>query len=964
MSRRMKKSNPTALTISIALFVLISAALPGIAHDEQRYTAQRRPRVTVMEFHDTNTAADHSEYGESVSAMLVTYLKTKSQFVVVERQDIRGVLDEWNMIEEGRTKQDLTSKQIELLERIDVIIQGSVTILGNRIEVDGKLLSREDGRIITAAERSGPIDCLRQIVDRLGVALETSFLTPYYGRVQLTLYEPDNVHFLLTPILTPQALDEEKPPGELGATIIPGEDKDIIRNWIAGPATHTIENLLAGWYTLRLSRGGYEDVKISNSVLRAVEASKGFEVRYHKDSRMLPLDQAPDGERLRQLLVRVDSLATNEIDLSSRGIEMKKLQGALDFAVLDENKDPLPEARIMMRSVALAINPGYRDALRKEIAKLERDQTGDEAIRTSTTTGNEVSKEDSSKGGAPKVGTSEEGKTDETNGFERALYKALDLVDKTLEKNVDQKQSKSKESACEYFIEERPPTFDHGSRIVHFGETLRPQDFKGGELFFENYQGESVPVGMYEVVAWAPRQVIRKITVMISEDRDVAKIRNIDLARQRRDVLIIGKSKNIISFKGEETGLEQVYGMDLESGHRMVSLPVDRFDVQLDGTDSGAWMRELDLRLANEEPPSLDDVFMENGLLENVEQTPADPLIEVRVKSTIWVGGRFQNFRPFPHTFYNPRIGELLDQILEETSVYDWTSLEADDDKLTILASRLQDIDLLILDEDDMSRMRVFPELATVIRSWVESGHSLMAFVTREGDYENVLGKPLRMRRRSSSADRVRLNFEGGDPTYDYDVEIGSRRELPRLKTKNFKSSSEWRIVAYTKKEKRPRIVESGSPVEGGYIMVWFETARVGARWQAFVDEASGLGRILRPVARFFTGERSAKSWEHLSYTPESDAGEDPESTAATYPAASGTSSAENGPKAEKKRRQIEIDDQIKIGEARWKARLANDEIALAKTQLMSRALLWAEYLMYRRVGDPDRLDQLRDRIR
>lgn len=936
-----------------ALLGLGSAAATCAAHEEQKYTAQRRPRVTVMEFRDTNSSADESKYSESVSAMLVTYLKRKSQFVVVERQDVQSVLTEWTRNQEGQTKQELTSGQIELLERIDVIIQGSVTVLGNRIEIDGKLLSREDGRIITAAERSGPIDCLRQIVDRLGVALENGFLTPYYGRVQLTIYEPENVHFLLTPILIPNALDEEKPPGELEATILPGEKKDTIRKWIASPATHTIENVLAGWYTLRLMRGGYEDVKIPNALLRAVETPSGFEVRYHADSRMLPLSQAPDSEVLRRLLVRVDRLETNEIDLSARGVEMRKLQGALDFSVFNESKEPLPEAKVMMRSIALAINPGYQDALRKKLTELETAQAGDESVEESPVSEEVIEEEDTS---------------DEGNTLERALYKTLGLVvDKSLEKKEEQGESKKEETVCEFFEEERPPAFDHGSRIVRLGETFNPDDFRGGDLYFEDYHGEVVPVGMYEVAVWAPRQALRKLTVMVSEDRDFAKLRKVNLERRRRDVLIVGRSMNKVRFTGEETGLEQEYGLDAENGQRSVSLPVDLFDMECDSDGLGTWKRQLDLRPASDEPPSFADAFLEEPSNGEVEQDNASLPAEVRVKSTIWVGGRFQGFRPVPHTFYNPRVGDLLDQILNETSAYDWSSLEADDDKLAALADRLQDIDLLILDEDDMSRIRVFPELAAVIRGYVEGGHALLAFVTREGDYQNVLGRPLTLKRRHFDADRVRLNLDGGSPKFDYDVEVGWHRPLPRVKTKSYRSSPEWKIVSYTKKQKKPRVIEAGDPAEGGYAMVWFETAAVEARWQSFVNEVTGLRRILRPVGRFFSGGGS-KSWKQLAVSL-MDESEGPATNATAVPAegdgvGAADSSDKSSSKSERKNRKMSVEEQIEIGEAKWRARVANDEISLAKTQLNRRALLWAEYLMYRRLdGSYERIGEFRERI-
>src|SRR4051794_36372431 len=68
-----------------------------------RYTAQRKPRITVYDFQDTNSEAQSKKYGSSVQAMLVTFLKRKSQFVVVERQKLGDVLAEWQRNQRGQT---------------------------------------------------------------------------------------------------------------------------------------------------------------------------------------------------------------------------------------------------------------------------------------------------------------------------------------------------------------------------------------------------------------------------------------------------------------------------------------------------------------------------------------------------------------------------------------------------------------------------------------------------------------------------------------------------------------------------------------------------------------------------------------------------------------------------------------------------------------------------------------------
>src|SRR6185295_364667 len=150
-------------------------------------------------------------------------------------------------------------------------LRGPREIRGPRIEVDAKLLSRFDARIIAAAQRSGPVACLRSIVERLGIALEQEFLRPYYGKVRFNLTEPENTRVFLTPILLDKALDEEKPPVERSSTVKIDSDSDKVDPWITDPTTYTIENLLSGFYSMRLERTGYEELSAKNRFWEARE---------------------------------------------------------------------------------------------------------------------------------------------------------------------------------------------------------------------------------------------------------------------------------------------------------------------------------------------------------------------------------------------------------------------------------------------------------------------------------------------------------------------------------------------------------------------------------------------------------------------------------------------------------------------------------------------------------------------
>src|SRR5262245_25145420 len=122
----------------------------------ERYTAQRKPRAAVYRFTDTHRQATETVFSASVKAMLVTYLKRKSQFVVVERQDLGDIEQEWKLSRAGRTNLITDPASRELLETIDAVLIGTVTLLdapspierttgggggdSSRIEIDVKAL--------------------------------------------------------------------------------------------------------------------------------------------------------------------------------------------------------------------------------------------------------------------------------------------------------------------------------------------------------------------------------------------------------------------------------------------------------------------------------------------------------------------------------------------------------------------------------------------------------------------------------------------------------------------------------------------------------------------------------------------------------------------------------------------------------------------------------------------------------
>src|SRR6185295_737544 len=315
------------------------------AQEPAPYTAQHPPRVAVLDFDDANAEARKADYASSVEAMLETFLERKSQFIVVERKKLRGLLEERKRIQNGMVEvspDDTTSRK--LLEKVDIFIQGTVTLLsgtaeenvqGPQVEIDAELYAGFSGRHIAAAQRSGPADCLRWIVDRLGIALEQDFLRPYYGRLRFELADPKNVRVFLTPISSEAAHGETHPPAERSFSVSIGEKTDLVKPWITDPTGLTIENLLSGWDSIRLARPGYEDLAADAARWEVRDRSGKAEVYDRESGR--PLSQMEP--EARRFVVHVKPSATEAIDGNARGFLLHKQEGSLTVRVKRKHLD-------------------------------------------------------------------------------------------------------------------------------------------------------------------------------------------------------------------------------------------------------------------------------------------------------------------------------------------------------------------------------------------------------------------------------------------------------------------------------------------------------------------------------------------------------------------------------------------------------------------------------------------------
>ncbi len=631
-----------------------------------RFTAQRRPRVAILEFDNMNAEAAKTGYASSVEAMLVTFLQRKSQIAVVERNKLGGLYEEKRRIQMGQV--DVPpgdTAALKLLERVDAYILGSVTLLdGPRIEIDVKLFSRFDGRVVAAAQRSGPLDCLRPVVERLGIALEREYLSPYLGGLEVRLTVPENVGISLTPIPQDAAPDEERAPADRNSTVNIGDEYDTVEPWITNPTSYTISNLLPGWYSLSLARPGYEDLRTDPRRWEVRRRSDRLDVFDHTTD--LPLSETDPEQR--RFVVRVETGATGKIDGDALGFSLRKKGGSLAPRVkrkyLDKDYAHMPARAVLMGGLGLDLNPSQR-----------------------------------------------------------------------IKKLTDAK--------CD-LVRERPFPFpDYGLTYVAAGQTFDFDAFRGGELIIDDYKGETVPAGRYEMVLWNPYFDKQKIAVVVLDGEQRKEARK-SLPRDTLPLKLETTGARLgyqVMLKGRETGHTRVLPLDVPGVKELRGLPVDTYTVSTNVPGLTGWKRTLEHMPGKPVAPRYHTSSPYKPETTNTyEDEPARRDILI-VKTGFVLAGRLELLRRSLNPrkddlFFDEQVGKLLDKIL--------AAPDETPDELRELVRRLEVIDLLVLAPEDMARLRRSPKLAALVRDYVEKRRSPLRVRLRawglRGDPRSAVG--------------------------------------------------------------------------------------------------------------------------------------------------------------------------------------------------------------------------------
>jgi len=759
---------------------------PAAAPRQKVYTAQQKPRVAVMQFENTNQLAKEQKYGESVSAMLITFLKRKSQLVVVERQNLDKVLNEWKLEGSGATAPE-NAEQKKELEVIDAILDGRVTVLGDKgneeVEIDARLISKDDAHIISAGHQRGKTATLRNVVEMLGIELEHGFLRPYYGSLTVTVTEPTNARIFLTPVLSVNASDDEKPPIELDQTVSPQAQQILYDKWVTVPTVATISNLLGGYYTIRIDRPGYEGVSTDNSKMVVQDSFGQMTPRQINGDPLKPEQQ--------RFLVQITPFETKKWPADNKPITLVKKGGSITV-----------QAR--------------REFLEREYKPTEGLSELKTYVRAETSAG-------AAAASAPAL--LEINNRDDLTG-------AIANADGPVGPSVLVQKKLDPLNACEY---------KSGQGVF--------EDFLGGRILVEDYHkigeaaGKKLPVGSYRVYAAMPNYAWLTSPVFDVADKVDDRVVQLDLRRLRGTVTVMRTEapspEHHIVLEGTETKYKQTVALDFTGKKTINDLPVDTYTVTTDQPGFNEWRGTFTLTATNVKP-----IVDEDGCAVTAARPPV-ATFAFDLKTQAWLAGRLTKMNKFSNDSLSrrPDFSDLLDQLMKAEEGRRPATGAAANDALLVGRSQnngdvktqqlneymrlyLRQIDLLYLDDSDVKRLLKLPQTAEMIRTYISRGGAVFCFISEPGDFSSLFGTTLTLDPKPE--EHGELELRQGDVSQiqlDLKVEFPQKRTFPTLRFGSKEPLGEWRVVAFRRKgRKEPAIVEYGDLNTGGYVLAWLDS--------------------------------------------------------------------------------------------------------------------------------------------
>lgn len=159
--------------------VLALAARPAAA--QQHDSSDVRPTVAVMYFNDGAIGKAHDDLAPlsgGIADLLITELSANPGIRVVERDNLKKLMDEQNLSTGGRVDQETAVKVGKLLGAHHMIFGGFVTDGRGTIRLDARAVDVETSAIEHVETVQGKQDDLMALIDQLATKLNTGMKLP------------------------------------------------------------------------------------------------------------------------------------------------------------------------------------------------------------------------------------------------------------------------------------------------------------------------------------------------------------------------------------------------------------------------------------------------------------------------------------------------------------------------------------------------------------------------------------------------------------------------------------------------------------------------------------------------------------------------------------------------------------------------------------------------------------------
>lgn len=180
-----------------ALAALASAALlllPAATHAQQAPAAapDTRPTVAVIDF--TNSAvgrlnADMEPLRAGIAGMLITELAGNEGIRVVEREQLKAVLDELQLGQTQTVDPQAAVRLGKLLNAHHIVTGGFITDARGRLVLTARSIETETGRIEYSTRVNGKTDDVLEAVEKLATQVSSGLRLP---ALQLRVREASN----------------------------------------------------------------------------------------------------------------------------------------------------------------------------------------------------------------------------------------------------------------------------------------------------------------------------------------------------------------------------------------------------------------------------------------------------------------------------------------------------------------------------------------------------------------------------------------------------------------------------------------------------------------------------------------------------------------------------------------------------------------------------------------------------